>query len=64
MQVDVALSNAMGLGGHNACVLLGRVAVMNAYVAEPITRRRKLCLPVTALLGAVIVIVFRPIARR
>ena len=22
--VDVALSNAMGLGGHNACVLLGR----------------------------------------
>ena len=24
-QVDVALSNAMGLGGHNACVLLGSV---------------------------------------
>jgi 3-oxoacyl-[acyl-carrier-protein] synthase II len=24
-QVRVALSNAMGLGGHNACVLLGRV---------------------------------------
>ena len=24
-QVDVALSNAMGLGGHNACVLLARV---------------------------------------
>jgi 3-oxoacyl-[acyl-carrier-protein] synthase II len=24
-EVDVALSNAMGLGGHNACVLLGRV---------------------------------------
>jgi 3-oxoacyl-(acyl-carrier-protein) synthase len=23
--VDVALSNAMGLGGHNGCVLLGRV---------------------------------------
>jgi 3-oxoacyl-(acyl-carrier-protein) synthase len=23
-QVDVTLSNAMGLGGHNACVLLGR----------------------------------------
>jgi len=23
--VDVALSNAMGLGGHNACVVLGRV---------------------------------------
>jgi 3-oxoacyl-(acyl-carrier-protein) synthase len=22
--VDVALSNAMGLGGHNACVLIGR----------------------------------------
>jgi 3-oxoacyl-[acyl-carrier-protein] synthase II len=25
VQVGVALSNAMGLGGHNACVLLGRV---------------------------------------
>ena len=25
VRVDVALSNAMGLGGHNACVLLGRV---------------------------------------
>ena len=25
-QVDVALSNAMGLGGHNACVLVGRVS--------------------------------------
>jgi 3-oxoacyl-[acyl-carrier-protein] synthase II len=25
IQADVALSNAMGLGGHNACVLLGRV---------------------------------------
>ncbi len=25
VQVDVALSNAMGLGGHNACVLVGRV---------------------------------------
>jgi 3-oxoacyl-[acyl-carrier-protein] synthase II len=24
-QIDVALSNAMGLGGHNACVLIGRV---------------------------------------
>jgi 3-oxoacyl-[acyl-carrier-protein] synthase II len=24
VQVDVALSNAMGLGGHNACVLLAR----------------------------------------
>src|ERR671923_367117 len=24
-QVDVALSNAMGLGGHNGCVLFGRV---------------------------------------
>jgi 3-oxoacyl-[acyl-carrier-protein] synthase II len=23
--IDVALSNAMGLGGHNGCVLLGRV---------------------------------------
>jgi 3-oxoacyl-[acyl-carrier-protein] synthase II len=25
MQVEVALSNAMGLGGHNGCVLFGRV---------------------------------------
>ena len=24
VEVDVALSNAMGLGGHNACVLIGR----------------------------------------
>jgi beta-ketoacyl-acyl-carrier-protein synthase II len=24
-EVDIALSNAMGLGGHNACVLIGRV---------------------------------------
>jgi len=24
-EVDVALSNAMGLGGHNACVLVGRI---------------------------------------
>src|SRR4029079_2272360 len=24
-EVDVALSNAMGLGGHNGCVLFGRV---------------------------------------
>jgi 3-oxoacyl-[acyl-carrier-protein] synthase II len=26
VQVDVALSNAMGLGGHNGCVLVGRYA--------------------------------------
>jgi 3-oxoacyl-[acyl-carrier-protein] synthase II len=26
VRVDVALSNAMGLGGHNGCVLLGRAA--------------------------------------
>lgn len=26
VQVEVALSNAMGLGGHNACVLLGRAS--------------------------------------
>jgi 3-oxoacyl-[acyl-carrier-protein] synthase II len=24
-KIDVALSNAMGLGGHNGCVLLGRI---------------------------------------
>jgi 3-oxoacyl-[acyl-carrier-protein] synthase II len=29
-QVDVALSNAMGLGGHNACVLVGRVDAVAA----------------------------------
>ena len=27
IDLDVALSNAMGLGGHNGCVLLGRVDV-------------------------------------
>jgi 3-oxoacyl-[acyl-carrier-protein] synthase II len=26
VELDVALSNAMGLGGHNGCVLLGRAA--------------------------------------
>jgi 3-oxoacyl-[acyl-carrier-protein] synthase II len=26
VQVEIALSNAMGLGGHNACVLVGRVS--------------------------------------
>jgi 3-oxoacyl-[acyl-carrier-protein] synthase II len=25
VQVEAALSNAMGLGGHNGCVLFGRV---------------------------------------
>ena len=25
-EVEIALSNAMGLGGHNGCVLVGRVA--------------------------------------
>jgi 3-oxoacyl-[acyl-carrier-protein] synthase II len=25
VEIDVALSNAMGLGGHNGCVLVGRV---------------------------------------
>src|SRR5436309_3008832 len=25
VQVDIALSNAMGLGGHNGCVLVGRI---------------------------------------
>jgi 3-oxoacyl-(acyl-carrier-protein) synthase len=24
-RIDVALSNAMGLGGHNGCVLIGRI---------------------------------------
>jgi 3-oxoacyl-[acyl-carrier-protein] synthase II len=31
VQVEVALSNAMGLGGHNACVLLGRVQRRDAH---------------------------------
>ena len=36
VEVDVALSNAMGLGGHNACVLLGRVGLASrARVAQP-----------------------------
>src|SRR6202000_242293 len=26
VQLDVAISNAMGLGGHNGCVLLGRAS--------------------------------------
>jgi 3-oxoacyl-(acyl-carrier-protein) synthase len=26
VQVEAALSNAMGLGGHNGCVLFGRVS--------------------------------------
>src|SRR5439155_1502654 len=34
-QVDVALSNAMGLGGHNGCVLVGRVAGDASRPAEP-----------------------------
>ena len=37
VQVDVALSNAMGLGGHNACVLLGR-----ARLARDAARRDEL----------------------
>ena len=40
-QVDVALSNAMGLGGHNGCVLLGRarLARHKAHVSG-LTRTR------------------------
>jgi 3-oxoacyl-[acyl-carrier-protein] synthase II len=34
-EVDVALSNAMGLGGHNGCVLLGRVAGEGSQPAKP-----------------------------
>ena len=34
-EIDVALSNAMGLGGHNGCVLLGRVAGDGSRPAEP-----------------------------
>ena len=35
MELDVALSNAMGLGGHNGCVLLGRVDGIGSRPAEP-----------------------------
>ena len=38
-EVDVALSNAMGLGGHNGCVLLGRVV----DGLRPSPRRRPRC---------------------
>ena len=38
-EIDVALSNAMGLGGHNGCVLLGRVVVA-AGTGPASTRRR------------------------
>ncbi|HWN21829.1 MAG TPA: beta-ketoacyl-ACP synthase II [Gaiellaceae bacterium] len=34
-EIDVALSNAMGLGGHNGCVLLGRVAGDGSRPAKP-----------------------------
>jgi 3-oxoacyl-[acyl-carrier-protein] synthase II len=34
-EVDVALSNAMGLGGHNGCVLFGRVTGDDSRPAEP-----------------------------
>jgi 3-oxoacyl-[acyl-carrier-protein] synthase II len=34
-QVEVALSNAMGLGGHNGCVLFGRVNGAGASAAQP-----------------------------
>ena len=34
-KVDVALSNAMGLGGHNGCVLLGRVEPVASATAWP-----------------------------
>jgi 3-oxoacyl-[acyl-carrier-protein] synthase II len=33
--VRVALSNAMGLGGHNGCVILGRLAGDSSRPAEP-----------------------------
>jgi 3-oxoacyl-[acyl-carrier-protein] synthase II len=34
-QVEVALSNAMGLGGHNGCVLFGRVNGARESAAQP-----------------------------
>src|SRR5687767_5143369 len=34
-EVKVALSNAMGLGGHNGCVILGRLAGDSSRPAEP-----------------------------
>ena len=39
-QVEVALSNAMGLGGHNACVLVGRVRLRPASPSRrPLNRQ-------------------------
>ena len=35
VELDVALSNAMGLGGHNGCVLLGRVSAPPPRQAPP-----------------------------
>src|SRR5919109_4127043 len=42
-EVDVALSNAMGLGGHNACVLIGRVegASSSTSASRPMRRRTR-----------------------
>ena len=34
-EIDVALSNAMGLGGHNGCVLLGRVDCAASRAESP-----------------------------
>ena len=39
-QVDVALSNAMGLGGHNGCVLLGRAAMTLTLVRNATSAAR------------------------
>ena len=39
--VDVALSNAMGLGGHNGCVLLGRVDADPAGCRRAVTLRAR-----------------------
>ena len=33
-RLDVALSNAMGLGGHNGCVLLGRDGLVKSRAAR------------------------------
>ena len=40
VQVDVALSNAMGLGGHNGCVLFGRRSLARHSGSETCLTRR------------------------
>src|SRR2546429_9031195 len=40
-KLDVALSNAMGLGGHNGCVLLGHVECSSTRRSRSTPRRTR-----------------------